>query len=169
MSAFQHIQFFPYLEQITSMRGCVVHNDFWPWPISSRLFSCDIAYLMVYIQCGTNKTHEGTMCYVPFPGQRSRSHGSFDFLRLGQDHWSTISSLKLKQVWLNLKVLFIFHPEYYDKSRCQLIIHELQPDLSTLSMIWGRKCIKGGYEPLSLQPFKWDSHFRSLQWTVISA
>ena len=31
--------FFPYLAQmITSMRGCVVYNDLWPWPISSRSF-----------------------------------------------------------------------------------------------------------------------------------
>ena len=32
-------EFFPYLAQmITSMRGCVVHNDLWPWLISSRSF-----------------------------------------------------------------------------------------------------------------------------------
>ena len=31
--------FFPYLAQmITSMRGCVAHNDLWPWTISSRSF-----------------------------------------------------------------------------------------------------------------------------------
>ena len=31
--------FFPYLAQmITSIRGCVVYNDLWPWPISSRSF-----------------------------------------------------------------------------------------------------------------------------------
>ena len=31
--------FFPYLAQmITSMRGYVVYNDLWPWPISSRSF-----------------------------------------------------------------------------------------------------------------------------------
>ena len=36
--------FFPYLAQmITSMRGCVVCNDLWPWPISSRSFSHDFA------------------------------------------------------------------------------------------------------------------------------
>ena len=27
----------------------VSHNDLWPWPISSRLFSCDIPYFMDYI------------------------------------------------------------------------------------------------------------------------
>ena len=31
--------FFQFLAQmITSMRGCVVYNDLWPWPISSRSF-----------------------------------------------------------------------------------------------------------------------------------
>ena len=31
--------FIPYLAQmITSIRGCVVYNDLWPWPISSRSF-----------------------------------------------------------------------------------------------------------------------------------
>ena len=28
---------------VTSMRGCVLHNDLWPWPISSRSFSHDFA------------------------------------------------------------------------------------------------------------------------------
>ena len=42
--------FFPYLAlMITSMRGCVECNDLWTWPISSRLFSCDLAYLMDHI------------------------------------------------------------------------------------------------------------------------
>ena len=45
-SAIQHIQFwmdfFPYLAQmITSVRGGVVCNDLWPWPISSRSFNHD--------------------------------------------------------------------------------------------------------------------------------
>ena len=34
---------------ITSMRGCVARNDLWPWPISSKSFSCDVANLMDYI------------------------------------------------------------------------------------------------------------------------
>ena len=35
--------FFPYQPQmITTMRGCVAHNDLWPWPISSRSFSLDL-------------------------------------------------------------------------------------------------------------------------------
>ena len=38
---------FPYLAQmITSMRGCVARNDLWTWPISSKSFSCDVAYFM---------------------------------------------------------------------------------------------------------------------------
>ena len=27
---------------ITAMKGCVAHNDLWPWPISSRSFSLDL-------------------------------------------------------------------------------------------------------------------------------
>ena len=27
---------------ITSMRGCVAHNDLWPWPISTRSFGLDL-------------------------------------------------------------------------------------------------------------------------------
>ena len=27
---------------ITTMRGCVAHNDLWPWPISSRSFCLDL-------------------------------------------------------------------------------------------------------------------------------
>ena len=36
--------FFPYLVQmITSIMGCVMHNDLWTWPISSRSFSYEFA------------------------------------------------------------------------------------------------------------------------------
>ena len=35
--------FFPCLAQmITSMRGCVAYNEFWPWPISSRSFGLSL-------------------------------------------------------------------------------------------------------------------------------
>ena len=35
--------FFPYYPQmITTMRGCVAHNDLWPWPISIRSFGLDL-------------------------------------------------------------------------------------------------------------------------------
>ena len=44
--------FFPYWAQmITSMRECVVHNDLWPWPISSRSFSHDFAICPSRIPC----------------------------------------------------------------------------------------------------------------------
>ena len=147
---------------ITSMRGCVVHNDLWPSPISLRPFSHGVAKkpywnmahlvastlqhvqfwkdsfhighkwslawegvlrvitfaLDLYLQghltillkgvshamifdldrnlqavmlpilwtllCGINAIHVGMICYVPFPSQMSRSHGSFKFLRSGQ-------------------------------------------------------------------------------------
>ena len=29
---------------ITTMRGCVAHNDLWPWPISSRSFGLDLEH-----------------------------------------------------------------------------------------------------------------------------
>ena len=31
---------------ITCMRGCVAHNDLWPWPISSRSFGLGLEYLV---------------------------------------------------------------------------------------------------------------------------
>ena len=48
--------FFPYLAQmITSMRGCVVCNDRWPWLISSRSFSHGFAIKLLKY---------GTSCHV---------------------------------------------------------------------------------------------------------
>ena len=43
---------------ITSMRGCVMHNDLWPWPISSRSFSHEIAVKLIKcgISCGIHST-----------------------------------------------------------------------------------------------------------------
>ena len=39
--------FFPYKPQmITTMRGCVAHNDLWPWPISSRSYGLDLENLV---------------------------------------------------------------------------------------------------------------------------
>ena len=31
-------------------------------------------YIIIFI-CGTNTTHEGTMCHVPFTGQKVKSQG----------------------------------------------------------------------------------------------
>ena len=63
-------EFFLYLAQmITNMRGYVVCNDLWPWPIFSRLFSCEVAYLMDYIHMWSKYNPGGMMCHVPFPGQ----------------------------------------------------------------------------------------------------
>ena len=49
---------FLYLAQmIISMRGCVMSNDLWPWPLSSRAFSHNfIIKLLKY----------GTFCRFPF-------------------------------------------------------------------------------------------------------
>ena len=48
--------FSPYLAQmITSIRGRGTHNDFWPWYIYSRSFSCDFAIKLLKY---------GTSCHV---------------------------------------------------------------------------------------------------------
>ena len=46
---------FIYAQMITSMRGCVVHKDLWPWPISSRSFRHDLAIKLLKY---------GTSCHV---------------------------------------------------------------------------------------------------------
>ena len=143
----------PYLAQmITSMKKCIIHNDLWPWSISSRLFhrdfellkyvtSCHICstactaldgffpysslawegvsyavtldfdlYLRSYLAvtlpiawiifiCGTNTTHEGTMCHVLFQVNRLKVKVTqviqISVVRAGGilvDQWSTNSS-----------------------------------------------------------------------------
>ena len=94
--------FFPYLAQmLTSMRGCVAHNDLWLSPISSRSFSYDLAIKLP--KYGTSSCVHSTACTFSldfFPvwgkwslawegvliGQRSRSHGLFEFLWSGQGY-----------------------------------------------------------------------------------
>ena len=65
--------FFPYLAQmITSMRGCVLGNDLWPWPLSPRVFGHDfVIKLLKY----------GASCRA-----RSTILGEF-FPYLVLDHW----------------------------------------------------------------------------------
>ena len=36
------LDIFPYLAQMITSIRCGTCNDLWPWPISSRMFSCDI-------------------------------------------------------------------------------------------------------------------------------
>ena len=63
------VEFFPYLpHMITSMRGGVASSDLWHWPISSRLFNCDV-YFMNYIHMWQKYKLSGMMCYVAFPRQ----------------------------------------------------------------------------------------------------
>ena len=80
--------FFPYLARmITSMRWCVAYNDLWPWPIASRLLSCDIAYFMDYIHMWHkyNPWGDNVPCTISrSTGQKSRSHRSFAFLQSGR-------------------------------------------------------------------------------------
>ena len=79
-------EFFPYLAQIiTSMRGCVAHNDLWPWPIFSRLYSCD-AYLYYYIHMWHKyKPWEDNVSHTisRSKSQKWRSQGLLDFFVVG--------------------------------------------------------------------------------------
>ena len=87
MPALQHVQFcikiWSYLAQmITTMRVCVACNDLRPWLISSKLFSCDVAYFMYYIDFWQkyNPWEDHEPCTVSGPiGQRS--HRSFTLLQ----------------------------------------------------------------------------------------
>ena len=80
-------EIFPYLAQmITSMRRCVTCNDLWAWPVSLRLFSCDIAYFMDYIHMmqKCNPWGDNVSCSISRSiGLRSRSHRLFTFFAVG--------------------------------------------------------------------------------------
>ena len=77
--------FFPFLAQmITRIRVCVTHNDLWPWHIFSRLFNCDVAYLMdlfdIHMWHKYNPWGDDVSHTIPRSiGQRSRSHGHLNF------------------------------------------------------------------------------------------
>ena len=60
-------------EMITSMRGCVAHNDLWSWPISSRLFSCDMAFFMDHV--AQIQPMRGRCVMYQFQVNRSKSQG----------------------------------------------------------------------------------------------
>ena len=76
--------FFPYWAQmITNMRGCVARNDLWPWPISSKSFSCDVAYFMDYIHLWHKYNPWGTTISRSID-QRTMSHAPFEFLWSGR-------------------------------------------------------------------------------------
>ena len=63
---------------ITTMRGCVAHNDLWPWPISSRSFGldlenrvCSVAFTVLdgfflYLAQMITIIRGGVACYVFF-------------------------------------------------------------------------------------------------------
>ena len=64
--------FFPYLQIITSMRGCVMHNNLWPWSISSRSFSYEFAIqLLKYVtSCHVRSiAHKGLDGFFPYWAQ----------------------------------------------------------------------------------------------------
>ena len=81
-------------QMITSMRGCVACNDLWSWPISSRLFNCEIGYYMdcIYMWPKYNPGGDDVSCTVSTVSrsvcQRSRSYRSFTFLQLGRGYLS---------------------------------------------------------------------------------
>ena len=55
--------FFPYWAQMNiSMRGCVVHNDLWPWPLSSRSLSHFFAIKL--LKCRTSCRFRSTACAI---------------------------------------------------------------------------------------------------------
>ena len=77
MSTLQHLQFW-----MNSFHIC--HNWSLAWGVSHAMtfdlnlylhgyLAMTLPILWVIFTCGTNTTREGTMCHVPFPGQRSRS------------------------------------------------------------------------------------------------
>ena len=56
---------FPYLAHtITSTRECVVHNNLWPWPVSSRSFSHDSSHAIKLLRYGTSCRVRSTACTV---------------------------------------------------------------------------------------------------------
>ena len=87
----QHLQFwiFHIWHKWSLAWGCVSCNIFWPWPISSRLFSCDMAYFMDYSYMWHKYNPWGdNVSHIPFQsiGHRTRSHRSFEFFAI----WSGV-------------------------------------------------------------------------------
>ena len=82
-------EFFLYLAQmITNMRRYVVCNDLWPWPISSRLFSCEVAYFNgLYSHVTQIQPRRGCCVMYHFQVNRSKVkviHRWLTFLQLGR-------------------------------------------------------------------------------------
>ena len=86
--------FFQYLAQMTtSIRECVMHNDLWSWPISSRSFRHDFAIkLLKYV----------TSCHI-----RSTAHTVLDrfFPYLAQMTTSMKECLAYNDLWPIFKVI----------------------------------------------------------------
>ena len=83
---------------ITSMRGCVAHNDLWLWCISARSLSHDFAITLLNMDDLAVSTPQHVQFWMDsfliwykwslagegvLIGQRLGSHGSFIFLRSG--------------------------------------------------------------------------------------
>ena len=68
---------FPYLAQmITSIGGCVVHNDLWHWPVSFRSFShdCDKTAKIWHILCPLYSTYSSGSWILSIFGTNDHWH-----------------------------------------------------------------------------------------------
>ena len=88
---------------ITTMRGCVAHNDLWPWPISSRSFSLDLENrvrsvastvldgFFLYLAQMINNIRGCVACYVFFQNVKIWIFGKFfKFFDLDLEKKSTV-------------------------------------------------------------------------------
>ena len=74
---------------ITSMKGCVVCNELWPWPISSRSFSHDLAIKL--LKYGTYSRVCATACTV--------LNGFFPYMYLAQMITSMRGCITYSKLW----------------------------------------------------------------------
>ena len=133
-------EFFPYLAQmIINMRGCMAHNDLWPWPISSRCFSCDIAYFIDHIHMWYkyNACWDSVSCAISISrSQNARSHRSFEFLHIPYSRMhtyvpqisdivllSTSSHFRCRTYSLQLRFACLLSHSYFTVSSYHYIWH----------------------------------------------
>ena len=78
-------EFLPCLPQmINNMRGCVACNDLWSLPLSSRLFSCDVACFMDYFHMWHKYHPWGNDVSRTITRSIGQGHRSFMFLLSGR-------------------------------------------------------------------------------------
>ena len=111
--------FFPYLAHlmITSMRGCVARNDLWPWPISPRSFSCDVAYFMDYIHLWHKYNPWGVVLGIRLKkkiGSDNRNMWKDYHISHHLQYKHINTTIKQLSLCLELTIILIYH-SYYDK------------------------------------------------------